>query len=100
MGHPLVTGRGWRTRNCFGHQEMVGEYTQKQGQYLAFIYYYTKLHRRPPAEADIQRYFGVSAPAVHQMVVTLEKRGFIERTAGKARSIRLLLPRSELPDLE
>jgi Mn-dependent DtxR family transcriptional regulator len=79
---------------------MAGEYTQKQGQYLAFVYYYTKLHRRPPAEADIQRYFGVSALAVHQMVVTLEKRGLIECTPGQARSIRLLLPRSELPDLE
>jgi Mn-dependent DtxR family transcriptional regulator len=79
---------------------MAGEYTQKQGQYLAFIYYYTKLNGRPPAEADIQRYFGISAPAVHQMVVTLEKRGFIERTPGQGRSIRLLLPRFELPDLE
>jgi repressor LexA len=79
---------------------MAAEYTQKQGQYLAFIYYYTKLHLRPPAEADIQRYFGVSSPAVHQMVVTLEKRRFIERTPGQARSIRLLLPRSEIPDLE
>ena len=28
-----------------------------QGQYLAFIYYYTKIHGVPPAEADIQRYF-------------------------------------------
>jgi Mn-dependent DtxR family transcriptional regulator len=79
---------------------MAGEYTQKQGQYLAFIYYYTKLNGRPPAEADMQRYFGVSAPAVHQMVVTLEKRGLIERTSGQARTIRLRLPRSELPDLE
>jgi hypothetical protein len=32
----------------------------KQGQYLAFIYAYTRLHRRPPAEADMQQYFRVS----------------------------------------
>src|SRR5450830_1001438 len=25
-------------------------FTSKQGQYLAFIYAYTRLHRRPPAE--------------------------------------------------
>jgi hypothetical protein len=25
-------------------------HTAKQGQYLAFIYYYTKIHRCPPAE--------------------------------------------------
>ena len=37
--------------------------TDKQGQYLAFIYYYTKIHGRPPSEADLQGYFGVSPPA-------------------------------------
>jgi repressor LexA len=75
-------------------------YTPRQGQYLAFIHYYTKLHGRPPAEADMQRYFGISAPAAHQMVLTLEEHRFIERTPGQSRSIRLLLPREQLPDLE
>jgi repressor LexA len=75
-------------------------YTSKQGQYLSFIYYYTKIHRVPPAESDLQRYFNVSAPAVHQMVLTLDARGFLERVTGKPRSIRLLLSRDELPDLE
>ena len=76
-----------------------GSYTAKQGQYLAFIYYYTKIHRQPPAEADIQRYFHVSPPAVHQMILSLEKSGLIERIAGQGRSITLLLPREQLPDL-
>lgn len=75
-------------------------YTAKQGQYLAFIYYYTKLNRYAPAEADIQRYFQVTAPAVHQMVLTLTEKGLIERTPGQARSIRLLLTRDQLPDLD
>jgi DNA-binding MarR family transcriptional regulator len=75
-------------------------YTPRQGQFLAFIYYYTKLNGRPPAEADMQRYFEISAPAVHQMVLTLEKRGFIKRVPGQARSIILLPPREDLPDLE
>jgi len=79
---------------------MVGSYTPRQGQFLAFIYYYTKLNRRSPAEADMEQYFQTSAPAVHQMIVTLEKRGFIKRVPGQARSIRLLLPHEELPDLE
>ena len=77
-----------------------GGFTGKQGQYLAFIYYSTKIQRQPPSEADMQRYFGVTAPAVHQMVLALERGGFIERTPGKARSIRLRLARHELPDLE
>jgi Mn-dependent DtxR family transcriptional regulator len=79
---------------------MDAAYTPRQGQYLAFIYYYTKIHGVPPAETDMQRYFRVSPPAVHEMVKTLERQGFIAREPGKPRSIRLLLSRAELPDLE
>ena len=75
-------------------------FTPKQGQYLAFMYYFTKLHGRPPAEADLQRYFQVSPPAVHQMILTLERRGLIDRVPGKARSVGLRVSRSELPELE
>ena len=75
-------------------------YTRKQGQYLAFIYYYTKLNGRPPAQSDMQNYFGVTAPSVHQMVNTLHQRGLIERTPRQARSIKLLLDRGQLPDLD
>ena len=46
-------------------------FTAKQGQYLAYIHLYTRLHRRPPAETDMQEYFRVSPPSVHQMVLTL-----------------------------
>ena len=76
------------------------KYTQKQGKYLAFIYYYTRIHGYPPAEADMQNYFKVSPPSVHQMVLTLERRGFIERIPGQPRSIRVLLSKEELPALE
>ena len=78
----------------------IDRFTPKQGQYLAFIYYYTKTHGAPPAEADLRRHFRVSPPVVHQMILTLERRGLIERSPGKARSIKLRLSRSELPDLE
>jgi repressor LexA len=74
-------------------------YTEKQGQYLAFIYYYSKIHRYPPSEAEMQQYFRVSPPSVHQMILTLENKGLIERTPGQARAIRLLISREELPDL-
>jgi repressor LexA len=75
-------------------------FTSKQGQYLAFIFYYTKIHGFAPAESDMQKYFKVAPPSVHQMVVTLEANGFIERVPGRGRSIRVLIPREELPDLE
>jgi len=75
-------------------------YTYKQGQYLAFIYYYTKINGCPPAESDIQAYFRTTPPSVHHMKLTLEEKGFITRVLGKARSIRVLLPPDQLPFLD
>ena len=76
------------------------QYTQKQGQYLAFIYYYTKIHGVPPSEADMQAYFKTSPPSVHSMVVKLEENGLIAKKPGTPRSIRLLLSLSKIPDLD
>jgi repressor LexA len=81
-------------------QSMSVSYTDKQGQYLAFIYYYTKVNGYAPAEQDMQRYFEVSAPAVHRMIVELEKKALIQRTPRKPRSVEVRLSRSDLPDLE
>jgi len=78
----------------------VAGLTKPQGQYVAFIYYYTKVNGRPPAERDIQRHFGTTAPAVHDMVLYLEKRGAIEREPWTARSLRLLAPEEEIPRLD
>lgn len=75
-------------------------FTHKQGQYLAFIHYYTRLNHRPPSEADIQRYFNTTPPSVHDMIIRLEKRGVIERNPGQPRSIKLLLSQEELPKLK
>lgn len=44
-------------------------FTPLQGQYLSFIATYERLHGRAPAEADLQRYFGVTPPTVHQMIL-------------------------------
>jgi Mn-dependent DtxR family transcriptional regulator len=77
----------------------VARFTQTQGQYLAFIYAYSRIFKRPPAEADMRRHFDVTAPSVHQMVMTLEKAGLISRTPGAARSIQLLVSPEALPIL-
>jgi hypothetical protein len=77
----------------------VPRFTKTQGQYLAFIYSYMKVHRQAPAEADLQDYFRVSAPSVHEMIKTLERNGLIERTPGRARSIRLLVQKEHLSEL-
>ena len=75
-------------------------FTSRQGEYLAFIYYYDKVNRRPPAESDIGRYFGVAAPTVHQMILALESAKLIQRVPGVPRSIKVLVPRADLPDLK
>jgi len=76
------------------------DFTAKQGQYLAFIDYYTKVNRRPPSQAGLQRYFRVSPPSVHQVILTLERNGLLSRTPGAARAIRVLLKQDELPPLD
>ncbi|MFQ5709680.1 MAG: LexA family protein [bacterium] len=75
------------------------KFTEKQGQYLAFIYNYSKMAGRPPAEADLQRFFRVTPPTVHQMIIRLEEKGLISRVPGKARSIEILVPVEEIPIL-
>jgi chromosome segregation and condensation protein ScpB len=70
-------------------------FTSKQGQYLAYIH----LYRRPPGKADIRQYFGVTPPSVLQMVLTLERAGFIRRRPRVARSGEVLVDPKPLPEL-
>jgi Mn-dependent DtxR family transcriptional regulator len=79
---------------------LAAKFTYKQGQYLAFIYMYTKLYKRQPAEMDLQRHFQVTPPSVHQMTLTLEARGLISRIPWTPRSLQVLVPREELPELD
>ena len=72
-------------------------FTDRQGQYLAFIDAYTRVHGRPPAETDMQRHFHVTPPSVHQMILTLERAGLIRRQPGVARSIEVLVASEGLP---
>ncbi len=74
-------------------------FTEKQGQYLAFIHSYILLNRRAPAEADMETYFKVTPPSVHRMVIELERRGLIRRVPRQPRSIELCLPIEEIPVL-
>jgi repressor LexA len=78
----------------------LAPFTSLQGQYLAFIHTYEGIHGCPPAEADLQRHFEVTPPSVHQMIVTLERKGLITRVAGAARSITLQISSAALPPLE
>ena len=100
--HPcllLVRGTDEQLNRMAGVSRSAKTFTPKQGQYLAFIHLYTRLHRRPPAETDMQQYFQVTPPSVHQMVLTLEREGFIRRQPRVARSIEVLVDPKCLPEL-
>ena len=81
------------------HAASAPTFTAKQGQYLAFIHAYTLVNGRPPAEADMQRFFRVTPPSIHQMVRMLERSGFIKRKPGAPRSITVLVAPDTLPAL-
>jgi Mn-dependent DtxR family transcriptional regulator len=74
-------------------------FTDTQGQYLAFIHAYALVNGRPPAEADIQRFFAVTPPSVHNMIKELERRGLITRIPRQPRSITVSVPEDDLPRL-
>lgn len=74
-------------------------FTEKQGQYLAFIWAYLQINGCAPAERDLQKYFCVTPPSVHQMVLNLDRAGLIRRQPGRARSIELLVQPENLPIL-
>ena len=76
------------------------EFSARQGQYLAFIHAYTNVNGRPPAQADMARFFRVTPPTVYQMILTLEKAGFLSRRATSPRAIAVLVDPAKLPDLE
>jgi DNA-binding MarR family transcriptional regulator len=48
----------------------------------------------------MQKYFGVTPPSVHRMLVELERRGLIRRQPRQPRSIELLVTPDTLPTLE
>lgn len=73
------------------------KFTQRQGQYLAFIFYYTRINGRPPAEVDIQNYFRVSSASTHQMLRGLAVKQLIKKEPGQARSVAVLIPQDQLP---
>jgi DNA-binding MarR family transcriptional regulator len=74
-------------------------FTDKQGQYLAFIHTYSLVNGQPPAQADMQRFFRVTPPTVHRMIVELEARGLIQRAPGIARGIRVTVQPNLIPQL-
>src|ERR1700739_3134474 len=95
----LVRGTHEQLNRMAGVSPSTKPFTPTQGQYLAFIHLYTRLHRRPPAETDMQEYFRVTPTAVHHVVLKVEHAGPIRRQPRTPRSIEVLVDPKTLPEL-
>jgi len=77
---------------------MTASFTTRQGACLAFIHRFTLQHGLAPSFDEIAAHFGTSSPSVNGMIKTLERRGLLSRVPGVARSLRVLVPASLLPE--
>lgn len=88
------------TRRTAVGKQATGRLSKSQGQLIAYVYWYTKVHRMPPSENEIAEFLGVRGPSAHAMIVRLGTRGILTRRPGEPRAIRGFVPRDEIPDLE
>jgi hypothetical protein len=79
---------------------MAPAFTARQGEYLTFIHRYTEKFGVAPSFEDIGRHFGTTPPSVNNMIKTLCARGLLSKLPGVARSMRVLVPASQLPEGE
>jgi hypothetical protein len=79
---------------------MAPAFTARQGEYLTFIHRYTEKFGVAPSFEDVGRHFGTTPPSVNNMIKTLCARGLLSKLPGVARSMRVLVPASELPEGE
>ena len=82
------------------HSEGVRGLAHTADRTVTFIYMYSLVNGRPPAEADMQRFFEVTPPSVHNMIIELERRGLIRRVPRQPRSLEVIVPPAELPMLQ
>ncbi len=79
---------------------MASIFTARQGEYLTFIHRYTQKFGVAPSFEEIGAHFGTTPPSVNNMIKTLCARGLLSRLPGAARSLRVLVPASLLPESE
>ncbi|MEO8382834.1 MAG: hypothetical protein ABI779_24460 [Acidobacteriota bacterium] len=79
---------------------MAPVFTARQGEYLTFIHRYAQRFGVAPSFEEIGAHFGTTPPSVNNMIKTLCARGLLSRLPGVARSLRVLVPPSQLPESE
>jgi len=75
----------------------ASQITKTQARYLSFIHAYREGFGLSPAQSEIAEALEVASPSAHLMLKTLEKKGFISREPGVARSVKILVPPDVIP---
>jgi repressor LexA len=69
----------------------MDELTEKQGEVLAYIRDETQRRNRPPTVREIARHFGFKSPkAATDHLAALIRKGYLERTPGTARGLKVV----------
>jgi SOS-response transcriptional repressor LexA len=97
---PWATNAAGRAGLRYPSFRMAPAFTARQGEYLTFIHRYTQKFGVAPSFEDIGRHFGTTPPSVNNMIKTLCARGLLSKLPGVARSLRVLVPASQLPEGE
>ena len=72
--------------------------TERQNEVFAFIYCQIK-EKYPPTIREIGGYFGFSEKAAYDHVLAIEKKGYIQRSEGIPRCIRIIYDPVPIPEL-
>ena len=89
-----------RVNEILSRGRNVVSFSLRQGQYLAFIHNFTQTNGHPPSTGDMMRHFGVTRSSVSNMMTALEGLGFIDRIPYQPKTVRVLVPPEELPELD
>lgn len=68
--------------------------SEKQQATVDFIRDYTEEKGYAPSQSDIAQWFGITQQAAGQRIERLDRKGFVRRTAGVRRSVRVVKQQS------
>jgi repressor LexA len=63
--------------------------TDRQKEILDYIYKFIQVNQYPPSCRNIGSHFKITVKGVHDHLVAIEKKGYIERVDNANRSIKL-----------
>ena len=76
----------------------VPEITESQKQALKELQDFIACHKYPPTMSELGKRLGVAAPSAYQLVLQLERKGYVSRESRKARSLSIVRQVEDTPE--